>query len=70
MQNHESILRKRLNGERLTLEDGVRLYSCDLLALGQAAQKLTKRLLKHQYLQKEEVEKVKERKVKRELIQK
>ncbi len=45
MQNHESILRKRLNGERLTLEDGVRLYSCDLLALGQAAQKLTKRLL-------------------------
>ena len=45
MQNHESILRKRLNGERLTLEDGVRLYSCDLLALGQVAQKLTKRLL-------------------------
>jgi cyclic dehypoxanthinyl futalosine synthase len=41
----ETILEKRLNGDRLTLEDGVRLYACDLLRLGQAAQKLTPRLL-------------------------
>jgi cyclic dehypoxanthinyl futalosine synthase len=34
----EKILEKHLNGERLTLEDGVRLYGCDLISLGQAAQ--------------------------------
>ena len=45
MNSPEQILQKRLNGERLTREEGVRLYTCDLLALGQAAQKLTKRLL-------------------------
>jgi len=45
MDNFGKILEKRLNGGRLTLEDGVRLYTCDLLRLGQAAQKLTPRLL-------------------------
>ena len=44
MDNHEKILEKRLRGERLTLEEGVELYTCDLLSLGQAAQKLTPRL--------------------------
>jgi hypothetical protein len=34
-----------LNGERLTLEDGEALYACDLLSLGEAAQKLTPRLV-------------------------
>jgi len=41
---HGEILEKRLSGERLTLEDGVELYACDLLSLGEAAQKLTPRL--------------------------
>lgn len=45
MDNHGKILEKRLNGGRLTLEEGVALYSCDLLKLGQAAQKLTPRIL-------------------------
>src|SRR5512137_808854 len=44
MEAIEKILRKRLSGERLTREDGVRLYSCDLLKLGQVAQKLTSRI--------------------------
>ncbi len=39
------LLEKRLSGGRLTLEDGVRLYECDLMSLGQAAQKLTSRIL-------------------------
>jgi cyclic dehypoxanthinyl futalosine synthase len=42
---YKKILDKRLSGGRLTLEDGVRLYACDLLTLGKAAQKLTPRLL-------------------------
>ena len=42
---YKKILEKRLNGERLTLEDGILLYSCDLLSLGEAAQKLTPRLI-------------------------
>ena len=45
MDNHVAILQKRLNGGRLTLEDGVQLYACDLLTLGQAAQKLMPRLV-------------------------
>jgi len=45
MDSPGAILEKRLNGERLTLEDGVRLYTCDLLSLGEAAQKLTTRLV-------------------------
>jgi len=45
MSDCESILQKRLNGGRLTLEDGVRLYTCDLLSLGEAAQKLTPLLI-------------------------
>jgi cyclic dehypoxanthinyl futalosine synthase len=44
---YEKILEKRLNGERLTLEEGIQLYSCDLLRLGEAAQRLTPRLLPH-----------------------
>lgn len=45
MENHDAIFEKRLSGGRLTLEDGVELYACDLLRLGEAAQKLTPRLL-------------------------
>lgn len=45
MSIHERILSKRLTGERLSLEEGILLYSCDLLTLGQAAQKVTSRLL-------------------------
>ncbi len=41
---YEAILNKRLNGGRLTLEDGIQLYSCDLLRLGQAAQTLVRRM--------------------------
>ncbi|MFH1799869.1 MAG: cyclic dehypoxanthinyl futalosine synthase [Candidatus Omnitrophota bacterium] len=42
---HGKILEKRLKGERLTFEDGVKLYACDLLSLGEIAQELTSRLL-------------------------
>ena len=45
MNSHEKILEKRLAGERINLEEGILLYSCDLLKLGSAAQKLTRRLL-------------------------
>ncbi|MDD5225984.1 MAG: dehypoxanthine futalosine cyclase [Candidatus Omnitrophica bacterium] len=45
MDNHGKIFEKRLSGRRLTLEEGARLYTCDLLSLGQAAQKLTPRLM-------------------------
>ena len=38
------ILEKRLEGERLSLEEGILLYSCDLLRLGKAADILTRRL--------------------------
>lgn len=38
------ILGKRLEGGRLSLEEGILLYSCDLLRLGKAAQVLVKRL--------------------------
>ncbi len=44
MDLYGKILSRRLAGERLTLEDGVQLYSCDLLRLGQAAQQLVPRL--------------------------
>lgn len=40
---HDRILEKRLNGERLSLEEGVLLWSCDLLRLGKAAQELALR---------------------------
>ena len=45
MDPYDQILKRRLGGGRLTLEDGVRLYGCDLIRLGQAAQKLTPRLV-------------------------
>lgn len=45
MDIFDKILEKRLTGERLTIEDGVLLYSCDLLQLGKAAQAVTPRLL-------------------------
>ncbi len=45
MDVHREILERRLAGERLTLEDGVKLYGCDLISLGQAAQQLTPRLI-------------------------
>lgn len=45
MTSREKILEKRLRGERLTLEEGVALYACDLLSLGEAARSLTPRLV-------------------------
>jgi len=39
----DAILEKRLDGGRLCLEEGILLYSCDLLRLGHAAQTLVKR---------------------------
>jgi len=44
MVRHEEILKKRLDGGRLTQEEGVSLYSCDLLRLGQVASELVRRL--------------------------
>ena len=44
MDNHDRILGKRLDGGRITHEEAVALYSCDLLRLGQAANTLVKRL--------------------------
>ncbi len=39
----DRILEKRLDGKRLNLEEGILLYSCDLLKLGQAADTLVRR---------------------------
>lgn len=39
----DKILQKRLDGERLNLEEGILLYSGDMLKLGQAAHELVKR---------------------------
>jgi len=44
MDIYDRILGKRLEGERLNLEEGILLYSCDLLRLGKAAQTVSKRL--------------------------
>ncbi len=44
MDIHERILAKRLDGERLNMEEGMLLYSCDLLRLGQTANALVQRL--------------------------
>lgn len=41
---HQEILEKRLAGERLSMEEGILLYSCDLLSLGHAAKVLTDRI--------------------------
>jgi len=43
MDQYDSILNKCLDGQRLTLEEGVALYSCDLLRLGQAADQMRRR---------------------------
>jgi len=40
----DKIIAKRLEGERLALEEGILLYACDLLRLGKAAQTLAARL--------------------------
>jgi len=42
--DHERILDRRLSGKRLTLEEGVSLYSCGLLELGRAAQEISRRV--------------------------
>lgn len=44
MDIYSKILEKRLNGGRLNLEDGVLLYSCDLLRLGRAAQTISRQM--------------------------
>ena len=44
MDRYDPIIAKRLGGGRLDLEEGMRLYSCDLLRLGKAAQALVHRL--------------------------
>lgn len=43
MDLYDRILGKRLEGRRLSIEEGVCLYSCDLLRLGKAAQALVER---------------------------
>jgi cyclic dehypoxanthinyl futalosine synthase len=43
MDVHGRILEKRLEGGRLSLEEGILLYSCDLLRLGDAANRLADR---------------------------
>ncbi|MBI3313957.1 MAG: dehypoxanthine futalosine cyclase [Candidatus Omnitrophica bacterium] len=43
MDNLDRILGKRLDGERLSFEEGVALYGCDLLRLGKAANTLVQR---------------------------
>ena len=43
MDIYDAILAKSLAGERLTLEDGVELYACDLLRLGQAADQVRRK---------------------------
>jgi len=43
MDIYDEILTKCLNNERLTLEEGVSLYSCDLLRLGQAADQVRRK---------------------------
>lgn len=40
LDRFDEILEKRVNGERLSLEEGVSLYSCDLLRLGRAAHRI------------------------------
>jgi cyclic dehypoxanthinyl futalosine synthase len=40
MDSYDRILAKRLDGGRLSFEEGVCLFSCDLLRLGKAAQRL------------------------------
>ncbi len=44
MDRYDEILAKRLAGERLSVEEGVGLFSCDLLRLGKAADRLTREL--------------------------
>ncbi len=44
MDIHDRILERRLEGGRLTLEEGILLYSCDLLKLGKTAQGLNQAL--------------------------
>ncbi|HOW87281.1 MAG TPA: cyclic dehypoxanthinyl futalosine synthase [Candidatus Omnitrophota bacterium] len=41
----QKILQKRLDGGRLSPEEGLQLYACDLISLGKAAQRLTPRLI-------------------------
>ena len=41
----EKTFSKRIHGERLSVEEGTSLYSCDLLTLGKAAQAVTRRLV-------------------------
>lgn len=40
----DDILAKRVNGERLSLEEGISLYSCDLLRLGRAAHQIKEQM--------------------------
>ena len=41
MDRYDEILAKPLEGERLSVEEGVELFSCDLLRLGKTADRLT-----------------------------
>ncbi len=44
MDRFDDILEKRINGGRLSLEEGVSLYSCDLLRLGRAAHQVKEKM--------------------------
>lgn len=41
---HDEILQKAVDGKRISVEEGVKLFSCDLLSLGAAATKVRNRL--------------------------
>ncbi len=42
--NFDEVLEKRVKGERLSLEEGISLYSCDLLRLGRAAHRIKEQM--------------------------
>lgn len=44
MDRCDAILAKRLEGERISVEEGAELFSCDLVRLGKAADAVTRRL--------------------------
>lgn len=45
VDSYDRLIQKRLDGQRLDPEDGILLYSCDLLRLGQAASALVRRVI-------------------------
>ena len=50
MKTCEPVLQKCLDGKRLTLEEGISLYSLDLLTLGKASEEFSKRFFPKKYV--------------------